>query len=424
MQRMVCSRSGFCNARPVGLLALLVGLAALTACGGGGGGEPVPDAAAPPPAPAPVPAPAPAAPVTVNVTELARALASPWSLAFLPDGRMLVTERTGRLKLLSTGGSLLGDISGVPAVLAEGQGGLLDVVLDPGFATNRRIYFSFAERDAANGGLNGTAVARAVLDADARTLAQVMVIYRQLPKVASSGHFGSRLVFDRAGQLFVTLGDRQVDSQRGFAQDLARGNGKVARITTDGAAAPGNPAWTAAGAQPAFWSYGHRNPQGAALHPATGELWTSEHGPQGGDEVNRTLAGRNYGWPLASRGQEYGTTTPVGAATLAGAQDPAWVWETIDGRPWSGGAKSSPAPSGMVFYGGAAVPQWQGSLFVTALAGTALWRLTLEGNAITAQERLLAGRGERLRDVKQGPDGALYLLTDDAANGKLLRYGP
>ena len=337
---------------------------------------------------------------------------------------MLVTERPGRLKLLAANGNVVGDISGVPAVLAEGQGGLLDVVLDPAFAANRRIYFSFAQRDAGNASLNGTAVARAVLDADARALSQVTVIFRQLPKVASTAHFGSRLVFDRAGHLFVTLGDRQLDSQRGFAQDLSRGNGKVARITTDGVAAPGNPAWSAAGAQPEFWSFGHRNPQGAALHPGTGDLWTSEHGPQGGDEVNRTLAGRNYGWPLASRGQEYGTTTPVGAASLAGMEDPAWVWEKIDGSTWSGGAKSSPAPAGMTFYTGGAVPQWQGSLFVTSLAGTALWRLTLNGNSVTAQERLLASRGERLRDVKQGPDGALYLLTDDGANGKLLRYGP
>jgi len=219
----------------------------------------------------------------------------------------------------------------------------------------------------------------------------------------------------------VTMGDRQSDSQRGFAQDLSRGNGKVARITTDGAPAPGNPAWTQAGAQAAFWSYGHRNPQGAALHPATGELWTSEHGAQGGDEVNRTLAGRNYGWPLASRSQEYGTTTPVGPNSLPGMEDAAWYWEKSDGSAWTGGSKSSVAPAGMTFYNGTAMPQWQGNLFVTSLAGTALWRLTLNGNAVTAQERLLASRGERLRDVKQGPDGALYLLTDD---GKLLRYGP
>ncbi|AMO24561.1 PQQ-dependent sugar dehydrogenase [Ramlibacter solisilvae] len=358
------------------------------------------------------------------MTELATGFANPWSLAFLPDGRMLVTERAGRMSLLASNGALIGPVGGVPAVLAQGQGGLLDVALDPAFASNRRIYFSFAEQDAGNASLNGTAVARAVLDTEARTLSAVTVIFRQLPKAASAGHFGSRLVFDRSGNLFVTLGERLLDTERGFAQDLTRGHGKVMRITTDGAPAPGNPSWTQAGAQPAIWSYGHRNVQGATLHPATGELWISEHGAQGGDEVNRVLAGRNYGWPLASRSQEYGTTQPVGPASLPGMEDPLWVWETVTGAPWTGGAKSSIAPAGMAFYTGTAVPQWQGSLFVTSLAGMALWRLTLSGNTVVAQERLLAGRNERLRDVKQGPDGALYLLTDEAPNGKLLRYLP
>ena len=348
-------------------------------------------------------------------------LTNPWGLAFLPDGRMLVTERPGTLKLLSAGGGIEGNISGVPAVLAEGQGGLLDVALDPAFATNRRIYLSYAERDPANPAVNGTAVARAVLDVATLSLSSVTVIYRQQPKVASTAHFGSRLVFDRTGALFVTMGERLLDSERGFAQDLTRGHGKIVRITTDGAPAPGNPVWTVAGAQPEIFSFGHRNPQGAALHPDTGELWSSEHGAQGGDEINRVLAGRNYGWPLSSFSQEYGTTTPVGPTTLAGTEPPLWVWETITGEPFGGsGFKSSIAPAGIAFYTGTAVPQWRGNLFVTALAGTALWRLTLSGNTVIAQERLLASRGERLRDVKQGADGALYLLTD---NGKLLRYG-
>jgi aldose sugar dehydrogenase len=370
--------------------------------------------------------PPPSAPglVAVAVTEITTGLASPWSLAFLPDGRMLVTERPGRLRILSPTGQVLGAFTGVPAVLAEGQGGLLDIALDPAFAANRRIYFSFAERDSANSSLNGTAVARAVLNIDALTLSEVTVIYRQRPKVASSAHFGSRLVFDRFGQLFVTLGERLLDEQRVYAQDLSRGNGKVVRITTDGTAAPGNPGWQQPGAQPEIWSLGHRNPQGAALHPDTGELWISEHGPQGGDEINRVLPGRNYGWPLVSRGQEYGTTQPVGVAFLAGMEDPLWVWETIGGQPWSGGPKSSIAPAGMAFYTGAAVPQWRGSLFVAALAGQAVWRLALNGNSVTAQEALLASRRERMRDVRQGPDGALYLLVDDASNGKVLRWGP
>jgi glucose/arabinose dehydrogenase len=299
---------------------------------------------------------------------------------------------------------------------------LLDVAVDPAFASNRRIYLSFAERDGADPSLNGTAVARAELDAANRTLGNLTVIYRQSPKVDSTAHFGSRLVFDRNGYLFVTLGERLLDTQRGFAQDLSRGNGKVVRITTDGAPAPGNPFAATAGAQPHIWSYGHRNPQGAALHPVTGELWTHEHGPQGGDEVNLTLPGRNYGWPVISYGQEYGTLTQVGEGTAKpGLEQPLTYWEKIDGSAWTPGTqKSSIAPSGMAFYTGDALAEWKGNLFVGALAGTALWRLTLEGNTVVGRERLLAERGERIRDVRQGPDGWLYLLTD-SSNGKLLR---
>ncbi|HEY8356947.1 MAG TPA: PQQ-dependent sugar dehydrogenase, partial [Ramlibacter sp.] len=287
--------------------------AGLSACGGGGGGSGDP---APPPDPTPV---------QVTLSVRTTGLVNPWGMAFLPDGRMLVTERPGRLLLLSASGSVTGAVSGVPEVLAQGQGGLLDVALDPAFTSNGRIYLSFAERDTADPARNGTAVARAVLDTASRSLSQVTVIYRQLPKVASPSHFGSRLVFDRSGHLFVTLGDRRLDSQRDFAQDLTRGHGKVVRITTSGQPAPDNPEWDEPGAQPEIWSLGHRNVQGAALHPQTGELWTSEHGPQGGDEVNRTLRGRNYGWPRVSRGQEYGTTTPVGVASMRGMEDPEWV---------------------------------------------------------------------------------------------------
>jgi glucose/arabinose dehydrogenase len=341
-------------------------------------------------------------------------------MAFLPDGRLLVTERIGRMQLLGASGQLLGEVTGVPPVVTAGQGGLLDVVLDPAFATNRRIYFAFAEADPFDGSRNGTAVARAVLDADARTLGDLTVIWRQQPKVASTTHFGSRLVFDRSGHLFVTLGERQLTSERDFAQDLARGHGKVMRITTDGAPAPGNPAWTAAGALPEIWTLGHRNVQGAALHPVTGDLWISDHGAQGGDEVNRLRAGLNYGWPRVSRSQEYDTDVPIGVTAMAGMEDPLWYWEMADGSPWTGGAKSAIAPAGITFYTASAVPQWRGNLFVTSLAGRALWRLTLDGDRVMSQERLLADLGERLRDVEVGPDGALYLLTD---NGRLLRYG-
>lgn len=360
--------------------------------------------------------------VALKVEPLNTGLQNPWGLAFLPDGRMLVTERAGTLLLLSSEGKTLKSLRGVPAVLSDGQGGLLDVVIDPAFAANRRIYLSFTESDTENADLSGTAVARATLDATGSELRDLRVILRQTPKVASSGHFGSRLVFDTKGNLFVTLGDRQTRAQRGFAQDLSRGNGKVMRITADGSPAPGNPAFSAPGAQPGIWSYGHRNPQGAALHPRTGELWISEHGPQGGDELNLVLAGKNYGWPLVSHGQEYGTPLGVGDGTaMAGMEPPVSVWLTRDGTLHSGLFKSSIAPSGLAFYSGDKFPEFRGQIFSGALAGTALWRIELggpDGRREVARERLLSQLGERIRDVRQGPDGWLYLLTD---SGKLLR---
>ncbi len=362
---------------------------------------------------------------TLKVSEINTSLSSPWGLAFLPDGRMLVTEKSGTLKLLAADGSTVGTVSGVPAVNSGGQGGLLDVVIDPAYASNQRIYMTFSENDNSNASVNGTAVMRAKLDAAARTLSEVTVIFRQMPKVASSGHFGSRLAFDKHGYLFVALGDRQNSDQRGFAQDLTRGNGKVMRITTDGSPAPGNPSFSVAGGamgiQSAIWSYGHRNPQGAALHPITGELWVSEHGPQGGDEINRAQSGKNYGWPIISYGQEYGSTTQVGEGTAkAGMEQPVSFWLTRDGSPYTGGAKSSMAPSGLAIYSGDKFPEYSGNIFSGALAGTALWRVVLsaDGKSEIFRERLLASRGERIRDVRQAGDGWIYLLTD---NGKLLR---
>lgn len=358
--------------------------------------------------------------VPLIVDELNTTLANPWSLAFLPDGRMLVTERGGTLKLLSAMGTTLAILAGVPAVNSSGQGGLLDVVIDPAFASNQRIYLTFAENDAVNSSLNGTAVARAKLNLASNRLDEVTVIFRQTPKVASGGHFGSRLVFDTNGYLFVALGDRQNDDQRRFAQDPTRGNGKVMRITTEGLPAPGNPSFSVVGAQAGLWSLGHRNPQGAALD-ARGQLWVSEHGPQGGDEINLVQAGKNYGWPIISHGQEYGTTTQVGEGTAKdGMEQPVSVWITSDGSEYTGGAKSSMAPSGLAVYSGSRFPEYGGNIFSGALAGTALWRVVLSSDGKTEifRQRLLANRGERIRDVRQGPDGWLYLLTD---NGKLLR---
>ncbi|MGC8507507.1 MAG: PQQ-dependent sugar dehydrogenase [Thiomonas sp.] len=346
----------------------------------------------------------------------ASGLSRPWALAFLPDGRMLVTERTGALRIVSLDGRIGAPIAGVPAVDARGQGGLLDVALDPGFASNRRIYLSYAEAGSGvDAGRNGTAVARAALSADGTRLNAVQVIFRQTPKIDSTAHFGSRLAFAPDGSLFVTLGDRF--TQRDAAQDLSNTLGKVVRIRPDGSVPPDNPFVGRADARPEIWSYGHRNVQGAAIHPTTGELWTHEHGPQGGDEVNITRAGRNYGWPRISYGCEYGAPvgrcTPVGGATSApGMEQPLTYW-----------VPTSIAPCGMAFYTASLFPQWRGSLFLGALAGQALWRLQLDGNEVVAREALFTDLGERIRDVRQGPDGALYLISD-GASAKIYRVQP
>jgi aldose sugar dehydrogenase len=405
----------------------LILLLIVVACGGGGAvstasSDSVVGPSATPSGTPPSGAPQASGPLTVTV--VAAGLNYPWGMAFLPDGRMLVTERAGTLRIVSASGTVSAAISGVPAVDFRGQGGLLDVALDPGFASNQRIYLSYAQPGATAGDANNTAVARGVLNTTNLALGSVTVIFEQLPKVASQGHFGSRLVFDKNGYLFVTLGERQ--SERDYAQDLSRGHGKVMRITTNGTPAPGNPSFAgAAGAQPSIWSYGHRNPQGAALHPGTGELWVNEHGAQGGDELNVSLAGNNYGWPKASYAQEYGTTTPVAPTALAGTVQPVSYWITRDGSAFTGGMQSSIAPSGMAFYTGDKFPEYQGNVFLGALAGAALWRVVLggvDGRTEIFRERLLAARNERIRDVRVGPDGWIYLLTDGTgAAGKLLR---
>lgn len=341
-------------------------------------------------------------PVTV-----ASGLAHPWGLAFLPDGRMLVTERPGRLRIVDTSGKLGPPVLGLPRIDAVGQGGLLDIALDPKFSDNARVYFSYSEPgEDANGRLgNSTAVARAQLDGN--RLVNVQVIFRQLPKVASKAHFGSRLVFARDGRLFVTLGDRY--SRRDDAQTLDNHHGKVVRIEADGSVPADNPFIGRANALPEIWSYGHRNLQGAALNPATGELWTHEHAPQGGDEVNIEFAGQNYGWPVITYGREYVTGLKIGdGTTRADVAAPLTVWIP------------SIAPSGMAFLTSDRYPGWKGNLFVGALRGQMLVRLELAGNRVVKEHRLLQSMGERIRDVRQGPDGWLYLLTD-SAEGRLIR---
>lgn len=341
----------------------------------------------------------------VRVVTVATGLERPWGIAFLPDGRALVTERPGRLRIVSTDGRVSEPLDGVPAVDAVNQGGLLDVALDPDFAATRLVYLSYAEP---REGGNGTAVARGRLEE--RGLEDVQVIFRQQPAVKGGHHFGSRLVFGRDGQLFVTLGDR--NSERAKAQTLDNHIGKVVRIERDGKVPSDNPFVGQAGALPEIWSYGHRNVQGAALHPGTGELWTNEHGPKGGDELNRTLPGRNYGWPTVSYGVEYSGAKISDSPTAPGIEPPVHYWVP------------SIATSGLLFYTGDRFPQWRGSAFVGSLKEKRVARLEMDGNRVLREEPLLEGVvGERVRDVEQGPDGLVYLLTDEK-DGRLLRIEP
>lgn len=379
-----------------GLAATWCALTGLVACGGGG------SAAAPAP-------PAPPSPGAPQLTALHTGLQSPWSLALLPDGQMLVTQKAGSLLRLSADGrQTLARIAGVPAVAAAGQGGLLDVAVDPDFsAATPWIYLSYAEPGTgAETGRNGTAVLRARLVGDA--LVDASVILRQTPKVAGNGHYGSRLVFARDKTLFVTLGERMQGSP---AQDVAQTLGKVVRIQRDGTAAPGNPSF-GAGAQPGLWSTGHRNPQGAALHPETGALWVSEHGPQGGDEINIAQPGANFGWPVKSYGCNYGATPGEACRIGGGVHAPTFV------EPLTYWVPVSIAPAGLAFYTGTMFPEWRGQLFSGALQGQAVWRLSLNGNQVSAREEMFRDLGERFRDVRQAPDGALLFLTD---RGKLMR---
>jgi glucose/arabinose dehydrogenase len=341
----------------------------------------------------------------LKTVTVAQGLVNPWSLAFLPDGRMLVTEKPGRMRIVAADGKLGAPLAGLPALSVGGQCGLLDVALDPKFADNGWVYISYAEPASGGDSGNSTAVARARLDNN--TLADVRVIFRQRPKFSSSAHCGGRLVFARDGRLFVTLGDRF--SRKDDAQTLDNHHGKVVRIEPDGQVPDDNPFAGRAGALPETWSLGHRNVQGAALHPASGELWTHEHGPQGGDEVNVTEAGKNYGWPLVTFGRNYGLGTRIGEeGPKPGYEQALKVWVP------------SIAPSGMAFLTSDRYPGWKGSLFIGALRAQRLVRLTLDGRQVTGEERLLEDLNERIRDVRQGPDGWLYLLTD-SSNGRILR---
>jgi glucose/arabinose dehydrogenase len=345
----------------------------------------------------------------ISVEPVARGLSHPWAIDFLPDGSMIVTERGGKMRLVTKAGGLGEPLKGLPDVDVGGQGGLLDVAVHPNFAHNRLIYWSYSE--AGQGG-NSTAVARARLSEDGTTLVDIQVIFSQKPKVPSRQHFGNRLVFDGKGHLFVTLGERSRERFRGQAQDLNSHLGKVVRLTEEGGVPPDNPFVNKPGALPEIWSYGHRNPQAAAINPATGALWEIEHGPRGGDEINLPEPGKNYGWPIISHGVNY-SGTPVGSGKkeMPGMEQPIYQWTPVI------------APSGMAFYTGDIFPQWKGNLFVGGLAATALVRLELDGAKVTHEERLLVQEGLRIRDVAQGPDGALYVVTDEE-EGEILRISP
>jgi aldose sugar dehydrogenase len=339
-----------------------------------------------------------------EVTTVAKGIERGWGFAFLPDNRVLVTERPGRMRIVGTDGKLSAPLQGLPSIAVLGQGGLLDVTLSPDFAKDQLVYFSFAE--AGDGGF-GTAVARGKLAAT--SLENVQVIWRQQPKVDGGNHFGSRIVFRGDGTLFVTMGDRFTHREK--VQDLGTTVGKIVRINPDGSVPRDNPLVDRAGVRPEIWSYGHRNAQAAALQPGTRELWTVEHGARGGDELNNPQAGRNYGWPVITYGVDY-SGAKIGEGTAkAGMEQPVYYWDPVI------------APSGAVFYTGEAFSGWQGDLFVGSMSPGGLVRLDLENGRVRQETRYLGELDERIRDVQQGSDGLLYVLTD-SARGRLLKLAP
>jgi glucose/arabinose dehydrogenase len=341
----------------------------------------------------------------LKVETVVGGLVNPWALAFLPDGRMLVTERPGRMRIATPDGKLTQPLGGVPKVFAQSQGGLHDVVPDRNFAQNRTIYFCYAEPE--SGGAR-TAMARATL-AEGK-LDGVKVLFHQEGPLSSGHHFGCRIAQTADGNLFLTMGDHFKD--RDEAQRLGNHIGKIVRVAPDGSVPKDNPFVGRSGAKPEIWSYGHRNSQGAAIHPQTGKLWEHEHGARGGDEVNIAEAGKNYGWPVISHGVNYdGSAVGSGKSAMAGMEQPVKHWTP------------SIAPSGMAFYTGDLIPAWKGSLLVGALKDQMLVRLTLDGEKVTGEERLLQGLRERIRDVRVGPDGAIYLVTDNSA-GRVLKVVP
>ncbi|NGM61821.1 PQQ-dependent sugar dehydrogenase [Sphingobacterium sp. SGG-5] len=338
---------------------------------------------------------------------IAEGLKSPWGIALLPDGRFLITEKEGTMRVVSKEGTVSDPITGLPEVDSRGQGGLLGLTLDPKFDENRMVYWVFAQP--VNEG-NLTAVGKGKLAADEKTIENAQVIYQAIPAYDGKLHYGGRILFDKNGHLFVSTGERSDLATRPLAQDLKSGLGKIVRITTDGEPVGGNPFANTSDALPEIYSYGHRNVQGLAFHPETGDLWETEFGPRGGDEVNRIVAGKNYGWPTITYGLEY-SGKAIGNPPIQqkdGLEQPIYYWDPVL------------SPSGITFYSGTAIPEWKNNLFIAGLSSTHIARLVIEDNKVVGEERLLAKEGQRFRDVIDGQDGALYSITD---SGRLYRIG-
>lgn len=339
-----------------------------------------------------------------EVTVLSRDLKRPWGLTALPDGRFLLTEKEGNMRIATSTGVLGKAITGLPKVNSSGQGGLLGLTVDPAFAQNRMVYWSFSE---ATPDGNLTAIAKGKLSADETQIENAAVIYRATPAHNSSLHYGGRILFDKTGRLIISTGERSDLETRPLAQSLQAALGKTIRITTEGSPAPGNPFSNQPGARPEIYSYGHRNVQGLALHPETGDLWEGEFGPRGGDEINRIEAGKNYGWPTITYGLEYsGSKVGEGITQRQGLEQPVYYWDPVV------------SPSGMTFYSGKGMAEWKNNLFIGGLSSNHIARLVITNNKVTGEERLLAAEGQRFRDVAEGVDGALYAITDE---GRLYR---
>jgi len=344
----------------------------------------------------------------LDIKVISEELVNPWGIAVMPDGRLLITEKGGTMRIATTTGELSAPIVGLPAVNANGQGGLLGLTLDPDFSSNRMVYWVFSENTA---GGTLTAAAKGRLADDEKRIENATVIYRATPAFAGTLHYGGRILFDKSGHLFVSTGERSDLSTRPKAQDLGAGLGKIVRITKEGQPAAGNPFVSTAGAMPENYSYGHRNVQGLAFHPETGDLWECEFGARGGDEVNRIEAGKNYGWPTITYSIEYGgQEINNGLTQKVSMEQPVYYWDPVV------------SPSGMTFYSGNLIPEWKNNLFIGCLSGSHILRLDIRNNKVVGEERLLEGRQDRFRDVQEGKDGALYAVCD-GAHGKLYRIG-